>query len=140
MKRIHANIPESSTEARIEFRDRLELLRHKVSMLSGEDRLLMTMYIENGNSFRQMARLIGIKDDRISRRIHKVTKRLMKNEYIICRRNHFRFSREERNIAKEYFMEGLSIKKIADKKDCTYYSVRKTLKKIQKILAQLQAK
>lgn len=140
MKRIHVNIPESRTEARIEFRDRVELLRSKVSMLTGEDRLLMTMYIENGNSFRQMARLIGIKEANVSRRIHKMTKRLMKSEYITCMRNRHKFSQEERHIARDYFMEGLSIKKIAAKNDSTYYRVRKTLKKVQKILAQLHVK
>lgn len=134
MKKIHKNIPQSSIKTRTEYRDRIDLLRSRVSLLTGKDKILMTMYLENGNSFRQMARLVGVNEASIARRIHKVTKRLMNGEYITCLRNRDKFSKGELVIAKDYFLEGLSIKKIAEKRDSTYYSVRKTLKKIQQLI------
>jgi predicted DNA-binding protein YlxM (UPF0122 family) len=140
MKKIHKNIPQSSIKTRTEYRDRIDLLRSRVSLLTGKDKVLMTMYLENGNSFRQMARLVGVNEASIARRIHKVTKRLMNGEYITCLRNRDKLSKSELDIAKDYFLEGLSMKKIAKKRDSTYYRVRKTLKKIQQLIALPQAK
>jgi predicted DNA-binding protein YlxM (UPF0122 family) len=134
MNKVHENIPQSSVKARAEYRDRIDLLRSRVGLLTGKDKMLMTMYMENGNSFRQMARLSGVNEASIARRIHKVTKRLINGEYITCLRNRDRFDRGELDIAKDYFLAGLSMKKIAKKRDSTYYCVRKALKKIQGII------
>ena len=117
-----------------EYRDRIDLLRSRVNLLTGKDKLLMTMYLENANSFRQMARLAGVNETRIARRIHKVTKRLIDGEYITCLRNSKKFSKTEMAIAKDYFLLGLSMKKIAGKRRRSYYRVRETLKKIQRLV------
>lgn len=140
MKKIHEYIPEDNAEAERGYRERIDLLRSRVELLTGEDRMLMTMYIKNGNSFRQMARLAGVNEARIARRIHKVTERLMNGGYIACLRKRERFSKVELDIAKDYFIAGLSIKKIARRRDRTYYCVRKTLKKIQGVIALPEAK
>ncbi len=134
MKKIHKNLPQSSVKTRTEYRDRIDLLRSRVGLLTGKDKVLMTMYMENGNSFRQMARLVGVNEARIARRIHKVTERLVNGEYITCLRNRDKFDKGELDIAKDYFLAGLSMKKIAKKRDSTYYCVRKALKKIQGII------
>jgi predicted DNA-binding protein YlxM (UPF0122 family) len=134
MNKIHENIPQSSVKAKAEYRDRIDLLRSRVWLLTGKDKMLMTMYMENGNSFRQMARLSGVNEANIARRIHKVTKRLINGEYITCLRNRDKFDNGELDVAKDYFLDGLSMKKIAKKHGSTYYSVRKTLKKIQSLI------
>ena len=134
MKRVHENIPEDNAEAERGYRDRIDLLRSRVGLLTGEDRVLMTMYIKNGNSFRQMSRLSGVNEARIARRIHKVTERLMNGEYITCLRSRDKLSKGELDIAKDYLLAGLSIRKIAKRRKRTYYCVRKTLKKIQGIV------
>ena len=117
-----------------EYRDRIDLLRSRVNLLTGKDKLLMTMYLENSNSFRQMARLAGVNETRIARRIHRVTKRLIDGEYITCLRNRNKFTKTEMAIAKDYFLLGLSMKKIAGKRRRSYYRVRETLKKIQRLV------
>lgn len=134
MKEIPANIPERTPKAQNEYHDRIDLLRSRVSLLTGKDKVLMTMYLENSNSFRQMARLAGVNETSIARRIHKVTKRLIDGEYITCLRNRDKFSKREMAVAKDYFLLGLSMKKIAGKRHCSYYRVRKTLKKIQRLV------
>ncbi len=118
-------------------RDRIDLLASRMDLLKGKDKALMTMYLQNGNSFRQMARLMGINEATISRRIHKVTKRLLDGEYITCLRNSKSFSRAEINISRDYFVGGLSMRKIAAKNNCSYYQVRKTLKKIQNLVSNI---
>jgi transposase len=91
------------------------------------------MYLEKGNSFRQMAKLAGVHETIIARRIHKITKRLLYGEYITCLRNSKRFSAIELSIAREYFLTGLSMREIARKRQITYYQVRKVLRKIRQV-------
>ena len=129
-----AKISERTLKAQNEYRDRIDLLRSRVNLLTGKDKLLMTMYLENSNSFRQMARLAGVNESSIARKIHRVTKRLIDGEYITCLRNQDKFSKTEMAIAKDYFLLGLSMKKIAGKRRRSYYRVRETLKKIQRLV------
>jgi hypothetical protein len=140
MKIIHTNIPQRTSKAKNKHRDRIDLLRSRVNLLAGKDKLLMTMYLENGNSFRQMAQLAGINETSIARRIHKVTKRLIDGEYITCLRNRDKFTGAEMAVAKDYFLLGLSIRKIANKRRWTYYQVREILKKIQRTVTTIQHK
>jgi DNA-directed RNA polymerase specialized sigma24 family protein len=134
MQTIHKNTPENASTAKNLCRDRVELLRSRVSLLNGKDKLLMTMYLENGNTFRQLARLAGVGEGNIARRIHKLTKRLMDGEYIRCMRNRHRLTRTEMAIAKEYFLQGFSHRKIATRHNCSAYKVRKTLIRIQRLV------
>ena len=134
MEEIHKNISQRPSRAKNSCRDRIDLLESRVGLLTGKDKLLMTMYLNNGNSFRQMARLIGVNEATVGRRIHKVTKRLIDGEYITCLRNRDRFTEVEMNIARDYFLIGLSIRKIATKQHVSYYHVRETLKKIQRLV------
>ena len=138
MKEIHSNIPQDVLQTKDRYRDRLDLLHSRLDMLNGIDKVLMTMYLKNGNSFRQMALLSGISETSIARRIHKLTERLIDSEYITCLRNRNKFTAHQLAIANDYFMRGLSMKKIAAKQHSTYYGVHQTLKKIQGILKDSQ--
>ena len=135
MEGIRKNIPEELLTAKEKYRDRADLLRNRLDMLSGKDKLLMKMYWENGNSLRQISRLAGVNRATIGRRINKLTERLMEGQYITCLRNRNRFTKREMAIAKDYFMLGMSMKKIADKRNWSYYQVRQTREKIQRLLA-----
>jgi hypothetical protein len=134
MEKIYKNISEELLAAKEKYQDRIGLLLNRLSMLSGEDKLLMTMYWENGISLRQISRLAGEDRRRIARRIHKITERLMEGEYITCLRYRDRFTVLELAVAKEYFLMGLSIKIIAGKRDWSYYRVRQILQRIQLVL------
>jgi uncharacterized protein YerC len=115
-------------------RDVLDLLRSRVELLAGKDKVLMTMYLENGTSFRQLAQLAGVSEATIARRIRRLTARLTEGEYITCLRNHGIFNEAELNIAKNHFLRGMSIRKIAASRHCTFYNVRKTLRRMKGIL------
>ena len=138
MKRIHANISQEMLSDENEYRKRIDLLRSRANLLSGRDKLLMTMYLEKGNSFRQMARLAGVNETIIARRIRKVTNRLMESEYIVCLRNRDKFTKTEMAIAKDHFLIGLSMKKIAIRRHLTFYRVRETLRKIRQTITTIQ--
>ncbi|MCK4753176.1 MAG: hypothetical protein KAS75_06995 [Planctomycetes bacterium] len=134
MQAIHRNVSQNTLTSRNVYRDRIDLLQSRVSLLRGTDRLLMTMYLKNGNSFRQMARLAGVNEANIARRIYKLTKRLIDGEYITCLRNRDRFTRAEMGVAKDYFLLGLSQRKISTKRNYSLYHIRKILKKIQQLV------
>lgn len=134
MKKIHTNISQKTQEAKNRYRDEIDLLRGRLNLLNGKDKVLMTMCLENGNSFRQIARLTGISDTSIARKINGLTKRLIDGQYIVCLRKCDKFTREQMAIAKDYFLTGLSMRKIAVKRHRSFYHVRETVKKIQSIL------
>ncbi len=116
------------------YGSRLELLESRIELLAGAEKLLMTMYLKNGNSFYQMARLAGVNEVTIARRIHKIIKRLLDGEYITCLRNRDKFSKCEMAVAKDYLLTGLSMRGIARRRRCSRYRVRQALGKIQKMM------
>jgi len=134
MGKIHDNLSQRMLITKEEYRDRIELLRNRVNLLKGKDKLLMTMYLDNSNSFRQMSRLSGLDETSISRRINKIIERLIDGKYIAYLQNRKRFTVAEMTIAKEYFLLGLSVRKIAEKRHWTYYQAYKIIKKIQQHL------
>ena len=138
MEQIHTDIAQESLKGKDEFRDRIDLLRSRVNLLTGKDKVLMMMYLENGNSFRQMARIAGVNEASIARRIHKITKRLIDGEYITCLQNRDKFTQAEIDIAGDYFVMGLSMRKIAGRRRCSCYRVRETLKKIQRLVTVVE--
>lgn len=134
MQQLHANISSNGLRAKSNYRERVELLRNRVELLTGKDKLIMTMYLSNGNTYRQLAQLIGINEANIARRIHKLTERLIDGEYIKCLRNRNKFTKAQMDIARDYFLTGLSFKTIADKRRYSYYHIRQTVLKIQQII------
>ena len=134
MEKIHTNISGEKVKSSNVFRDRIDLLRSRAELLTGKDRVLMTMYLKNGTSFRQMARLIGVNEASVARRIYKITQRLIDGEYITCLRNRDKFTLVEMRVSRDYFLGGLSMRKIAVKHGLTYYRVRQTLKKIERLV------
>lgn len=115
------------------YSSRIEMLASRASVLTGRDRVLMKMYLKNGSTFRQMARLTGTNEATVARRINKLISRLVNAEYIICLRNREMFERIEIAIARDFFIGGISQKKIALKRGVSIYIVRKTLLKVQQI-------
>lgn len=134
MEKICKNISESLQISKEKYRDRVDLLLSRINLLSGEDRLLMIMYWEKGNNLSQISRLAGVGRLNIARRIHKITERLMEGKYITCLRYRDRFTILEMDVAKEYFLLGLSMKTIAGKRGWSYYRVRGILQRIQLVL------
>lgn len=131
-ERIAAN-EGGGLSAKTIYADQIELLRARAQILGGKDKALMEMYLKNGSTFSQMARLAGVSESTISRRVHRLVRRLLDGEYIRCLRKRGQLDLLEQAIARDYFLEGLSRKKIALKREVTAYQVRKTLKKIKSL-------
>jgi len=134
MKQIHVNISQKTLAIKKQQQDQIDLLRSRLNLLNGQDKVLMTMHLDNGNSYRQIARLLGVSETNIARKIRRLTERLTNGEYINCLRNRDKLTRYQEVIAKEYFLKGLSQRTIAAKRKRSRYHVKETLKKIYSIL------
>ena len=119
-------------------RGRVELLQDRLGLLSGKDKVLMTMYIINGNSFRQIARLLEVSETSVSRRIHQLSERLTNGEFLTCVRNRDKLSRRQMAIARDSFLMGLSNKQIARKRGVSLYAVRKELAGIRNLIREMK--
>ena len=134
MKRIHVNIPEDTQDVKGRCRGGIDLLRSRLNLLAGMDKVLMTMYIEHENSFRQIARVCGVSESNVARRINGIISRLTDGQYIACLRNRDMLSKWQLAVAKDYFLLGLSMRKVAAKRRRSYYNVRDTLNEIRNIV------
>ena len=138
MKRIHENIADHRINVKGLHRGRIELLAGRLNLLTGTDKVLMTMYIQHGNSIRQIARIRGVSETSVARRIRAISKRLVEGPYIECLRNRDRLTSGQLAIAKDYYLMGLSIRRIAAKRRWSYYRVRDTLIEIKSIVNESQ--
>ncbi|MCF7956020.1 MAG: hypothetical protein K9M75_09485 [Phycisphaerae bacterium] len=116
------------------FSSRIEMLASRTDILNTKDRAIMKMYLKNGLTFRQIAQVAGTNESVISRKIRKLTSKLIDGEYITCLRNRDKFNRVEMAVAKDHFLNGMSQMKIAEKHGMTVYSARKLLRKILRIV------
>ena len=138
MKRVHENIGERTNNTKGRHRGGIELLSSRLNLLNGTDKLLMTMYVKHGNSIRQIARIRGVSETSVARRIRAITKRLTDGPYIHCLRNRDKLTSPQLAIAKDYYLMGLSMRQIAAKRHRSYYRVREALIEIRSILTAPQ--
>ena len=134
MIEVHENISQAAIGAGRRYRDEIELLRGRLKLLTGRDKILMTMYMEKGISIRQIARLLGTTETKIARRIHRLTMSLVDSEYLDCLRAREKFTRNQLNIARDYFLSGMSIKKIAAKRKRSFYCIHKIVMEIHNLV------
>jgi len=134
MNIIDNNINQEEALPKARHRDNIELLRRRICLLDGKDKLLMSMYFENGNSCYQIARLLGVCHATISRRIQKLTEHLIGEPFQRYRQYRKQFDSEHKDIARDHFLMALSIHQIASKRKSSFYKVRTTLKEIKAII------
>ena len=138
MGNIYTDVAEQALRGKSQRRDGIELLCRRVGLLVGMDRVLMTMRLRNGTSFRQIAKLTGISAASVARKINRLTRRLLGGEYIICLRNREMFSDLEIDIARDYFLADLSVREIADRYRMSKYNIQKTVRKIERLVAVIK--
>jgi len=134
MKTINSNIPQEILQSKNQQLENIDLLRHRKELLDGQDNLLMSMYLDNGNSFRQISRLLGVCEATISRRIHRLTKHLTGEPFYIYRQYRKKLTKRQKEFARDYFLMGLSMRQISKKRRCSYYQVRNTMTQIHHLI------
>lgn len=139
MKIIHSNVTQKNLEDMNDNRAWIDVIRSRLDLLEGKDRLLMTMYLENGYSIFKISTVTDLCQASIARRIKRLTKILLEGRYITCLRNRDRFNRYQMEIAKDYFLKGFSMRQINIKRRRSYYHIRKTILKIKSILNECES-
>ena len=117
-------------------RKSVDILRNRLDLLDGDDRVLMKMYIEAGSSFRQMARLAGVNEVTVARRIRSTTRRRVNGQYLNCLRHREKLSAIELDIAKDYYLKALPMRSISAGRGWTYYRTQRTIGKIRRLLGE----
>lgn len=138
MKKIHVNIPRKKLQKKQGKREKIDLLRSRLSLLKGKDRALMEMYLENGLSLNKMATFLGVSQTSVARRVKILSRRLTDGPYINCLKNRSKFTRAQILLVRDHFLRGGSVRDIAVQKKMSVYRVRKSLGKIRRILEQCQ--
>jgi predicted DNA-binding protein YlxM (UPF0122 family) len=128
------NISESDIEAIKDAeacKEELDILRSRLFLLRGRDKIIMTMYIEKGISCRKIALFLGVNATSVLRRIKKIEHILTKGIYVSCLKNKERFTPGEMKIATDYFLNELSMREIARKRKTSFYKIYQKIKEIQ---------
>ena len=117
-------------------RQSADILRDRLNLLDGNDRALMEMYLEAGSSFRRMARLAGVNEVTVARRIRSMTRRLVNGQYLNCLRHRERLTAMELKVAKDYYLKALPIRRISVRRGWSYYHAQRTVAKIRRLLGE----
>jgi DNA-directed RNA polymerase specialized sigma24 family protein len=132
-KQIEQDMSQEWLEIHRQTQEELSSLRERIGLLSGTDRVLMTMYIDRGASYRQLSELLRISETSVARRIRRLTRRLIDDRYIFCMRNREKLTSLQLRIVKYFLVRGLPMKQIAKKLDVSYYIVRKNMQEALKL-------
>ena len=115
------------------MRNKADTIRELAQNLSKPDRTLVLMYLDHDNSFRQMAQLLGVSEATVARRVKKIISRIDNRDIKSVLANSCTLSHRQKKIARDYFLRGLNVKKIAYKYKMTYYSTRRTINLLRKL-------
>lgn len=135
MRHIDGDEATVAVHARHENREAVEALRTRAHLLAGKDRALLEMYLEHGNSLRQIGRLMGLTHVNVGRRIRRILGRLTDDTYEICLGNHDDFNGCELTLIKDYFIRGLPAQRISRNRGITLYRVNTTLQRARRYAA-----
>jgi len=133
-------LTDNNQKETLELRNSVEIIRSRAKLLDEPDRTLIITYLDNENSFRQIAKLIGVNEVTIARRIKKIMRRLENNISKTAHKKLTTLDAKERKIARDYFIKGLSLRKLSKKYRATRYKVRKIISIVEKTTATASSK
>ncbi len=117
-----------------------EFLRGRAESLGSEDRALILMYLEGRGSVGQIAKLSGVDESTIRRKVGVIMRRLVGGLYATCLRGRLQLSRLEMAIARDYLARHYSQKAIASSRGVSIYRVRKAIDKVERMIAAANEK
>ena len=133
MRKIYDNLAANEQSHVKKRRGELDLIRSRISFLSGHDKLMMIMYAEKGLNVEQISKIMGICRSTAARRIENISKRLICGEYFTVLQKRNLLTKWELDIAKDYFLKGLSIRAISKSKSVSKYTSLKAIRRIREI-------
>ncbi|HEV58379.1 MAG TPA: hypothetical protein ENN87_12940 [Phycisphaerales bacterium] len=114
----------------------VELVRRRAEVLNPSDRSLLVLYLEQGGRLADIARVAGVSEGVISRRIRRLRRSLTEGRYMACLRRRDRLTPAQLALARDYFLEGLGIGRISAKRGLTTYRVRQVIRTLERIAGE----
>ncbi|MBN1125712.1 MAG: sigma-70 family RNA polymerase sigma factor [Sedimentisphaerales bacterium] len=111
-----------------------EWMIRRAQTLPDPDRALVLLYLERGGPYRQIAAAAGLNEATVARRIKRCMQRLSNGSYVACLRNRHRLTRTQLGIARDYYLESMSVARIAVKRGVTTYRVRQALERVTEVI------
>jgi len=133
MRRLSKQPAELDLSRTPAHRDSVDFLKQQADLLTGVDRALLTMYIEAGCSFHQLARLTGRNRSSVGRRIRRIVQRLSDPTYALCLENRAAFDDLELAVIRDRFIRGLSVQRICRDHCLCYYRARVIVEKAKRV-------
>ena len=125
---------DDAVELRNSVRGEIELIRARISFLKGPEKLLMKMHLNDGYKIQEIACCAGVCESTISRKIKKISQRLTSPLFCAFFENKDMFNTFERKVIKDFLREGLTQRKISEKRNTTRYYVRKAIEKLETLV------
>jgi predicted DNA-binding protein YlxM (UPF0122 family) len=129
----YTSLSDSGRKQRENLRRRMERVRLKAELLTEPDRTLIKMYLDNNNSFRQIANLTGVNQSTVARRFKKIMDRLCDTGIETTLKKQSRLTQKQKRVVRDYFIRGMNAKEIAHKHHLSYYNVTKTINNVKKL-------
>jgi DNA-directed RNA polymerase specialized sigma subunit len=123
----YTSLTQLNRESTLDMRKKADTIRKLAENLPEPDRTLVQMYLDHENSFRQMAQLLGVSEATVARRVKKIISRIGDRDIEGVLAKSTTLSRRQKKIARDYFLNGLNVKKIAHKYEMTYYNTRRII-------------
>ena len=132
----YSKLDDTNQQSAVDLRTEAEKILQRAQQLAEPDRTLVTMYLKNTNSFRQISRLTGIGSVTVARRIRKIIETLRDEKLNAMLTSGKLLGRREKKIVRDYFFGGLTIGNIARKHRISYYNAGKIISFVRKITQQ----
>jgi len=123
-------------DLRSERAQEYELLLLRLELLEPEDKNLVELYLEHNVNFKQLGLLCGVHRVTICRRILRLCKRLLEDEYITILRNREQFEPVELAVAYDRFLLGMGARRIASKRQLGYRPTKRIVERLEKVVSQ----
>jgi len=110
-----------------ELLDILEQMPGRIEMLNDHDRAFVNLMLA-GQKFNTIAHAAGVHGATIARRLKKITARMTDNNFVnaLSEKN---LTVQQMQILRDFFVDGLSMFRIAVRNNFSYYKVRQLVKK-----------
>ncbi|MBI9015737.1 MAG: hypothetical protein JEZ07_00615 [Phycisphaerae bacterium] len=104
-----------------------DIIMNRMKLLAPPDRIILELHLSHNASFSQLGILIGITPANISRKIRKMVKRLLSDDYMCFLRNRNQFTDNQLLIAYDHFLLGQGRRTIALKRKISVSTVYRQL-------------
>ena len=116
-----------------------ERIRQRAGWLEGQERTLIELVYSRGVPLKQLAELMETRPESLRRKIIRLVKRLNHPAYQCVLENQKNFTRIQRKMLKQHYVQGKTISQIADQCGCSRYQVETAIDRLRQFINRKKA-